>query len=127
MKTLRVLVNNKHLEINFDYKEESNELFTDIIDSKGNKLDKRKTRIILKELFKGFKVEDSCMALQMLTKKDNPIVLYTDDEGNINPVLFYERNNFDSMDEIELKVPKLISLLINFKNDFFRIIKNQNS
>ena len=107
MKTLRVLVNNKHLEIHFDYKEESNELFTDIIDSKGNKLDKRKTRIILKELFKGFKVEDSCMALQMLTKKDNPIVLYTDDEGNINPVLFYERNNFDSMDEIELKVPKL--------------------
>lgn len=107
MKKLKVLVNKKNYEIQFDYKSETNELYTNVIDSKGNRLDKRKTRIIIKELLKGFRVQDSCMALQVLTKKDSPIVLYTDDEGEINPVLFYERNDFDSMDEVELNIPKL--------------------
>lgn len=107
MKSLKVSVNNKQHEIHFDYDEENNELLTEVVDSKGNKLDRHKTNVIMKELTKGFRVEDSCMALQILRRKDSPIVLYTDDEGNINPALFYERNEFDSMDEVELNIPKL--------------------
>lgn len=107
MKILKVSVNNKPYDIKFDYDEENNELLTEIIDSKGNKLDRHKTNIIIKELTKGFRVEDSCMALQIKRKKDSPIVLYTDDEGNINPALFYERNEFNYMDEIELNIPRL--------------------
>ena len=45
------------------------------------------------------------------------VMLYSNNEMKITKFTFI----------IELKVPKLISLLINFKNDFFRIIKNQNS
>ena len=107
MKSLKVSVNNKQHEIHFDYDQENNELLTEVFDSKGNKLDRHKTNVIMKELTKGFRVEDSCMALQVLRKKDSPIVLYTDDEGNINPALFYERNEFDKMDEVELNIPKL--------------------
>lgn len=107
MKTLKVSVNNKPHEIHFTYDESNNELLTEIVDSKGNRLDRRKTRIIIKELLKGFKVEESCMALRILRKKDSPIILYTDDEDNINPALFYERNDFNYMDEIKLDIPKL--------------------
>ena len=107
MKILKVSVNNKPYDIKFDYDEENNELLTEIIDSKGNRLDRHKTNIIIKELTKGFRVEDSCMALQIKRKKDSPIVLYTDDEGNINPALFYEKNEFNYMDEIELNIPRL--------------------
>lgn len=107
MKNLRVSVNKHKYEIHFDYNEEFNELLIEIIDSKGNQLDRHKTNVIIKELIKGFRIEESCMALQVLRKKDSPIILYTDDEGNINPSLFYERNDFDTMDEVELNIPKL--------------------
>lgn len=107
MKNLKISVNNKPHEIHFDYDEENNELLTEIVDSKGNRLDRHKTNVIMKELTKGFRVENSCMALQILRKKDSPIVLYTDDEGNINPALFYERNEFDYMDQVDLNIPRL--------------------
>lgn len=107
MKNLKISVNNKPHEIHFDYDEEKNELLTEIVDSKGNRLDRHKTNVIMKELTKGFRVENSCMALQVLRKKDSPIVLYTDDEGNINPALFYERNEFDYMDQVDLNIPRL--------------------
>lgn len=135
MKILKISVNNQKYDIHFDYNQENNELLIEIIDAKGNRLDRRKTNIIIKELFKGFRVEESCMALKVLTKKDSPIILYTDDEGNINPALFYERNDFNCMEEVELNIPKLkrekilnittqvtsyfllLGLIINFCND----------
>lgn len=135
MKILKISVNNQKYDIHFDYNQEKNELLIEIIDAKGNRLDRRKTNIIIKELFKGFRVEESCMALKVLTKKDSPIILYTDDEGNINPALFYERNDFNCMNEVELNIPKLkrekilnittqvtsyfllLGLIINFCND----------
>ena len=94
MKKLKISVNNKKLEIHFDYDNENNELLTEVFDAKGNRLDGHKTNVIMKELIKGFRVEEECLALKVLRKKDSPIVLYTDDEGNINPALFYERNDF---------------------------------
>lgn len=107
MKKLKISVNNNKHEIHFDYDNENNELFTEVFDAKGNRLDGHKTNVIMKELIKGFRVEEECLALKVLRKKDSPIVLYTDDEGNINPALFYERNDFDCMDEVELNIPKL--------------------
>ena len=107
MKMLKILVNNHHYEMQFNYDKENNELLIEVLDEKKNRIGRRKTNIIIKELLKDFKVEESCMALQIARKKDSPIVLYTDDEGNINPALFYERNEFNYMDEVELNIPKL--------------------
>ena len=114
MKTCKILVNNKKYTINFGYDPENNELIVVVKDSKNELVSKRVANIITEEFFKGFEVEKTYLNIKRCRKKDWPIKLFTDGENNINAALFYQKNNFEEMDELKLNIPRLkISSFLN--------------